>query len=200
MEALQEVPKVDVRPRTAHVPLAPEDDGATALRDRRLAEYEARLQRSQARHAVRPENGLREFPGATTGMGLMRGAGHGYLLHPSRARRPSRQAADVTDSPWAHHQQRAHRMCSEPVRGAEAIPRAEEVNIPRVARKPVSQSWQPCPMEIPDSPSKGEETDEGYIGYPPLPPGIKPRPRPPRYGEHNRCSECLSRRDWFELP
>ncbi len=33
-DALREVPKVDVRPRTAHVPLAPEDDGATALRER----------------------------------------------------------------------------------------------------------------------------------------------------------------------
>ncbi len=180
-EALQEVPKVDVRPRTARTQLASEDDGAMALRDMRLAEYEARLQRSQARHVVRPENGPREgSPRATTGTGLMRGAGHGYLLHPSRASRPSRQAADVTDSPWARHQQRAHRMVSEPTRGPEAIQgdvpereKAEEFNGLRVARKP-------CPMEIPDSPSEGEETDEGYIGYPPLPPGIKPQPLPPR--------------------
>ncbi len=50
-------------------------------------------------------------------------------------------------------------------------------------------------MEIPDSPSEGEETDEGYIGYPPLPPGIKPQPLPPHYG-----SEDLSWRDWYELP
>ncbi len=207
-EALQEVPKVDVRPRTARTQLAPEDDAATALRDRRPAEYEDRLQRSQARHVVRPENGPREgSPRATTGMGLMRGAGHGYLLHPSQTSRPSRQAADVTDSPWTRHQQRAHRMVSEPVRGSEAIPRdvperemAEEFNGRRVARKPVSQPWQPCPMEIPDFPSEGEETDDGYVGYPPLPPGIKPKPLLPRYGEHNRGGERLSRRDWFELP
>ncbi len=74
-EAVQEVPKVDVRSRTARTQLAPEDDGATALRDRRLAEYEARLQHSQVRHPVRSENGPREgSPGATTGTGPMRGA------------------------------------------------------------------------------------------------------------------------------
>ncbi len=131
--------------------LAPEDDGATTLRDRRLAKYEARLQRSQARHMVPPENGpLEGSPGTTTGTGFMRGAGQGYLLHPSRASRPTRQAADVTDSPWARHQQRAHQMVSEPIRGAEAIPRgvpergwAVELNDPRVAQKPVSQPWQP---------------------------------------------------------
>ncbi len=55
-------------------------------------------------------------------------------------------------------------------------------------------------MEIPDSPSEGKETDEGYRGYPPLPPGIKPQPLPPRYGEHNQGGERLSRRDWYKQP
>ena len=57
-------------------------------------------------------------------------------------------------------------MFSESVRGAEAIPRdvpeqgrAEELNVPRVAGKPVSRPWQPGPMEIPDSLSEGEDMD-----------------------------------------
>ncbi len=54
---LHEVPKVDVSPRTACMQLPPRDDGATLLRDRRLAEYEARVQRSKARPMVHPENG-----------------------------------------------------------------------------------------------------------------------------------------------
>ncbi len=91
-EAPQEVPKVDVHPRTARMQLAPKDDRATALRDRRLAEYEARLHRSQARPMVHASLGT------TIGMGLMRGAGPGYLLHPGWASRPTRQATDIMDS------------------------------------------------------------------------------------------------------
>ncbi len=98
-DAPQEVPKVDVHPRTARMQLAPKDDRATALQDRRLAEYKARLHRSQARPMVHPENGPREGSlGTTVGTGLMRVAGPGYLLHPSWASRPTRQAADIMDS------------------------------------------------------------------------------------------------------
>ncbi len=31
-------------------------------------------------------------------------------------------------------------------------------------------------MEMPDSPSAEEDTDEGFVGYPPLPQGIRPQP------------------------
>ncbi len=68
----------DVRSRTA-----PVNDGATALRDRRLAEYEARLNNSQARPTATTEIGdERSDPMAATGSGILRGAGHGYLLQP----------------------------------------------------------------------------------------------------------------------
>ncbi len=46
VEAPQTVPNVDARPRQPPSRMAPTDDGATALRDRRIAEYEARLQES----------------------------------------------------------------------------------------------------------------------------------------------------------
>ncbi len=107
----------------------------------------------------------------------MRGAGHGYLLHPSRASRPSRQAADVTDSPWACHQQRAHRMGSETVHGAEAIPRgvpererAVELKIPRVARKPflspVSHALWKYPILPPRAKKRTRDTEDTLLCHP----------------------------------
>ncbi len=55
-------------------------------------------------------------------------------------------------------------------------------------------------MEMRGSPSEGEDTDEGYVEYPLLPQGIRSQPRPPRYGEPNCNGECLSKRDWYDLP
>ncbi len=39
-----------------------------------------------------------------------------------------------------------------------------------------------------------EDTDDGFVGYPPLPRGIKPQPLPRRYVEPNRGGERLSMR------
>ncbi len=50
-------------------------------------------------------------------------------------------------------------------------------------------------MEMADSPSAEEDTDEGFVGYPSLPQGIRPQPRPRQYVEPNRSGERLSRRD-----
>ena len=100
---------------------APTDDGATALRDRCIAEYEARLQNSRARASAEYDAGYRDpEPTTATGAGLLRGAGHGYLLHPDRVSRPSWLAADTTDGPWARHQQRASRLTSSQPRPASA--------------------------------------------------------------------------------
>ncbi len=111
VEAPQTVPNVDARPWQLAERTAPIDDGTTALRDRRLAEYEARLQNSCARASAAHDAGYRDpEPTAATGAGLLRGAGHGYLLHPDRVSQPSRLAADTTDGPWARHQQRAQRL------------------------------------------------------------------------------------------
>ncbi len=56
------------------------------------------------------------------------------------------------------------------------------------------------PMEMPDSPSAGEDVDEGFVGYSALPQGIRPQPRPHQYVEPARSGEKLSRRDQYELP
>ncbi len=102
------MPNVDMRSRHPPTRTAPEDDGATALRDRHIAEYEARLQKSRARASAAYDAGCRDPElVAATGAGLLRGAGHGYLLHPDLVSRPSRLAADTTDGPWARHQLRA---------------------------------------------------------------------------------------------
>ncbi len=120
-EASQTVPHVDTCPRQPSTGMAPIDDGATALRDRCIAEYEARLQNSRARASTAYDAGCRDpEPVAATGAGLLRGAGHGYLLHPDRVSRPSRLAADTTDGPWARHQQRAHRLTPSQPRPARA--------------------------------------------------------------------------------
>ncbi len=106
VEVPQTAPNVDARPRQTAERTAPIDDGATALQDWRLAEYEARLQNSRAGDSAAYDAGYRNpEPAAATGAGLLRGAGHGYLLHPDRVSRPSRLAADTTDGPWASHQQ-----------------------------------------------------------------------------------------------
>ncbi len=106
VEAPQLVPNVDTRLRQPSARTAPTDDGATALRDQHIAEYEARLQNSWARASAAYDAGCRDpEPTAATGTGLLRGARHGYLLHPDRVSQPSWLAADTTDGPWARHQQ-----------------------------------------------------------------------------------------------
>ncbi len=68
VEALQTMPNVDVRPRPLADRTAPTDDGATALRDRRIAEYKARLQNSHARASAAYDAGYRDpEPTAATG-------------------------------------------------------------------------------------------------------------------------------------
>ncbi len=57
-----------------------------------------------------------------------------------------------------------------------------------------------CPMEMPDSSSPEEDTDEGFVGYSALPQGIRPQSRPHQYVEPTRSGERLSQRDQFEMP
>ncbi len=58
---------------------------------------------------------------AATGGGILRGARHGHLLHPSCASRPGRLAVNVTDSPWTRHQQRAQKLNGTSARPVDAI-------------------------------------------------------------------------------
>ncbi len=55
-------------------------------------------------------------------------------------------------------------------------------------------------MEMSNSPSAEEDTDEGFVGYPSLPQGIRPQPRPHQYMGPNRSGERLSCRDHYEMP
>ncbi len=120
--APQVVPDTDMRLRDARPRTTSVNDGATALRDRCLAEYEARLYHSQARPTATTEIGdERSDAMAATGSGILRLAGHGYLLHPQCASRPSRLAANVTDSPWARHQQRAQKLTKTSTRPSRAV-------------------------------------------------------------------------------
>ena len=85
-EAPQVVPDTDMRLRDVRPRAAPVNDRATALRDRRLAEYEARLNYSQALPTATTKIGYdRSDPMAATGSGILRGARHSYLLHPQSA-------------------------------------------------------------------------------------------------------------------
>ncbi len=73
--APQVVPDTDMHLRDTRPRTAPVNDGATALRDRRLAKYEARLNHSQARPTATTEIGdERSDPVAATGSGILRGA------------------------------------------------------------------------------------------------------------------------------
>ena len=172
-EAPRIVPNVDTRPRQPSARTAPTDDGATALRDRRIAQYEARLQNSQARASAAYDAGCRDpEPTAATGAGLLRGASHGYLLHPDQVSRPSQLAADTTDGPWARHQQRAHRLTPSQPRPASATQcgaheRVVETIGARMHQLPAPPPVDLGPMEMPDSPSAEEDMDEGCVGYPP---------------------------------
>ncbi len=148
-EAPQIVPSVGTRP------WQPEDDGATALRDWHIAEYEARLQNSQARASAAYDAGCRDpEPVAATGAGLLRGARHDYLLHPDRVSRPSRLAADT----MGRHQQRAHRLTSSQPWTASAKQygvheRVVETIGARMTRQLAPPPVSLGPMEMPDSPS-----------------------------------------------
>ncbi len=201
VEAPQTAPNVDARPRQTAERTALLDDGATALRDRRLAEYEARLQDSRARDPAAHDAGYRNpEPTAATGAGLLRGAGHGYLLHPDRVSRPSRLAADTTDGPWTRHQQRAQRLTPSQPRPANATQcgaqeRVVETMGARTHRLPTPPPVNLGPMEMPDSPSLEEDLDGGLAEYSALPQGIRPQPRPHQYVEPTRSAERLSPRE-----
>ncbi len=69
--APQVLPDTDMRLRDTRPRTAPVNDGATALRDRLLAEYKARLNHSQARSTGTTEiGGERSDPVAATGGGI----------------------------------------------------------------------------------------------------------------------------------
>ncbi len=150
IEAPQTVPHVDVRPWHTPTRTAPEDDGATALQDQRIAEYEARLKNSRARAAAAYDARCSDLePVAATGTGLLRGAGHSYLLHPDRVSWSSRLAADMMDGPWARHQQRAHKLTSSQPRSASATQYcAHEYVVESIGAR---MTRQPAPRPVPQS-------------------------------------------------
>ena len=185
--APQVVSDTNMRPRDTRPQTVPVNDGATALRDRRLAEYEARLNHSQARPTATTEIGdERSDPMAATGSGILRGAGHGYLLHPQCASRPSRLAANVTDSPWARHQQRAQSLNKTSTRPSGAVYRDVHYREPSLEHEGTVPCQQFAPrqryqasMETPDDASEEDAQPE----FVPLPQSTGTQPQPSRYGD-----------------
>ncbi len=55
-------------------------------------------------------------------------------------------------------------------------------------------------MDMPDVLSPEEDADEGFVGYLPLPRGIRPQPLPCQYVGPSRSGERLSCRDQYEMP
>ncbi len=93
----------NVHRRGAQAALAPEIEGFTALRDRRIAKYEARLEISRARPAASREPGMRTPDPMTTIVGtyILRCTGHSWLLHPDRHSRPGCLVTEEVESSWA---------------------------------------------------------------------------------------------------
>ncbi len=191
----QVVPDTDMRLRDAWPQTAPVNDGATALRDRCLTEYEARLNHSEARPTATTENGdERSDPMAATGSGILRGARQGYLLHPQCASWPSRLPANVTDSPWARHQQRAQNKTS--TRPADAVygdAHYRERGLEQEGTVPCQQ-FAPRQRYLETSDDASEE-DTQHPEFVPLPRGMDTQPQPPRHGDIDHRGERHSRRD-----
>ncbi len=199
--APQVVPDTDMRPRDALPQADPIDDGATVLRDRRLAEYEARLKHSQARPTATTEIGdERSDLMVTTGGGILSGARHGHLLHPICA---SRLADNVTDSPRARHQQRTQKLNGTSTRSMDAIygnvhyrERGMEQEGPVPSRQFAPRLRYQASMEIPDDASK---EDAQNLELMPLARGMGTQAQPPHYGEIDHHGERRSRRDWYQM-
>ncbi len=190
----------DARPQTASV-----DDGATALRDRCLAEYEARLNHSQARPTATMEIGDQRLdPMVAADGGILRGAGHGHLLHPSCASRPSRLVANVTDRPCARLQQRAQKLNWTSTRPLDAIygdvhyrERGLEQEGPVLSRQFAPRPRYQASLETPDDASEKDAQNPEFM---PLPRGMGTQPQPPRYSDIGHHGKRLSCRDWYEMP
>ncbi len=156
-------------PDNPPVCMAPEYHGATVLRDRRIADYEARLRNSQTQAPVVPDTGYEDpYPVSTTGTGLLRGA---------TSYSPCRLAGLLGWQPilWTANGLTAHRLTNSSLGLASAtrygVHDRDRVVEPiglGITRQPAPQPRYQASMEMPDSLFEGEETDEGYVGYPPL--------------------------------
>ncbi len=89
--------------RTRSAPAASFDQNGTetALQDRCLANYEARL---------RQEGSASSVPNAVASASIPHGAEHSHMVHQGAdsTSNPVRVGENV--SPWTHHQERAHRL------------------------------------------------------------------------------------------
>ncbi len=123
---------------------------------------------------------------AATGSGILRGARHGYLLHPQCASRPSRLATNVTVSPWAHHQQRPQSLnqtSTRPSRAAYGDVLYREPGLEHTGTVPCQQyaprQRHQALLETPDDASE----DYAQAEFVPLPRSTGTQPQPPRYGD-----------------
>ncbi len=144
-------------------------------------------------------------PMVAMGGGILKGAGRGHLLHPSCASRSGRLAANVTDSPWAHHQQRAQILNGTSTRPVDVIYGdistignwvwSQEALFP--SQQFASRPRYQASMETPDDASEEDTQNPVFM---PLPQSLGTQPQPPCYGEIDHHGERRLRRDWYEMP
>ncbi len=117
--------------RAKSAPAARVDRGGidTTLRDRRLANYEAKLKQEEP---VSPAQT------AVIGASAPRGAEHYQMVYPGTGSASDPLRIGETASPWTRHQERAHRLSARPEQPSaggyypsEGIPRVSTRSVPR---------------------------------------------------------------------
>ncbi len=98
-------PTAAARARSAPAARVDKSGIDTALRDRRLANYEARLKQ---------EEPVSPIPTAVVSASAPRSAEHYQMAHPGAGSASDPLRVGETVRPWTHHQERAHRLSARP--------------------------------------------------------------------------------------
>ena len=166
------------RARSAPAARVDKSGTETALRDRRLANYEARLKQ---------EGSVSPVQNAVASASAPRAVEHRQMVHPGTdsVSNPLRVGEPV--SPWTRHQERAHRLSACPEQPAEqsivggrymseSVPRS----VPRYDETSDDNNYQPGFHA-----QSYFGTHEPSLAHPDVTRG---------------CYERLSRREWYEAP
>ncbi len=171
-------PMAAARARSAPAARVDKSETETALCDRRLANYEARLKQ---------EGSVSRVPNVMASASAPRGAEHSQMDHPGAdsASNPPRVGESV--SPWTRHREYAHRLSACPEQPSvgghymgESVPRVSVRSVPRYNETSDDDNYQP-----------GFHTQSYYATHEP---GLA-------HPDVTRgCQEWLSRHDWYEAP
>ncbi len=170
------VPTAAVCTRSALASRVDKSGSETALRDQRLANYEARLSQ---------EGLVSPVPNAMAGASIPCGAGHSQVTQPRANDTCNPLQMGESVSLWTRHKERAHNLSAYgeqlPVEShyvGEGIPRINARSVPRCEETSDDDNYQP-----------GFRAQSHYracelgLAHPDVPRG---------------CQERLSRRDWYE--